>query len=349
MTSVADYPRRARLSHSPVIEAATLRDLELPVMPTEAHFRRDHFAAPELDHDAWQLAVVGPAGRELLAVSLADLEQLPQMSLAVVLECAGHRRAEFDPGVRGVQWQVGALSEAIWTGVRLADLLEFVNLGEATSVVLEGADRGIVDGRPEEISFARAIPLEKALDDTLLAWEMNGAPLPAAHGAPLRAIVPGWYATDSVKWLNAIRLLAGDFDGHFEASDYRFPSGTRSQSRRMTALSISSLLTSHADHSQVESGEVELRGIAWGSKASVADVEVSFDGLEWHHARLDEPASPYSRVFWQLTWAAEPGTHTIRVRATDWNGETQPETPIWNERGYANASIQRVHLHVHAR
>jgi DMSO/TMAO reductase YedYZ molybdopterin-dependent catalytic subunit len=315
-------------------------------MTTETHFRRDHFGIPDLDRESWTLDV-GGATRRSLALTLDDLQRLPHVSLAVVLECAGHRRAEFDPPARGIPWGIGAVGEAVWTGTRLRDVLRIAEPLGATHVVLEGADAGSTGDNGQTASFARAIPLEKALhDDTLLAWEMNGEPLPAAHGAALRAIVPGWYATDSVKWLTRITLATGPFDGHFEVNDYRLRvAGDRSGSR-LTDLPVSSLLTSHADGTAVPSGETELRGIAWCGEAHVARVEVSIDDGGWRLARLRRPTDPYARAFWTLPWRAEPGDHTLRVRATDERGRSQPERPRWNERGFANASIQHVHIAV---
>ena len=227
-----------------VVEASPLAALGLRQMPTDTHFLRDHFGIPDLDEETWTLGLSGP-GREL-RLTLDDLKALPARSLTVVLECAGHRRNEYEPPARGVGWGVGAVSEAVWTGARLRDVLGLLGTGDtAGHVLLEGADAGPV-GDDDFSPFARAIPIEKALDDdTLLAWEMNGEPLGSEHGAPLRAIVPGWYATDSVKWLVRIETLDTPFEGHFEISDYRLP--TTNGAGRMTTLPVSSLLTSHPD------------------------------------------------------------------------------------------------------
>jgi DMSO/TMAO reductase YedYZ molybdopterin-dependent catalytic subunit len=314
-------------------------------MPTELHFRRDHFAAPRVDHAAWRLELVGlDASRRSL--SLAALRRLPRSSLAVVLQCAGFRRSEFEPPAPGVPWGPGAVSEAVWSGARLADVLALLDAGAATHVVLEGADRGLVPEHGSPTTFGRAIPLDKALDpDTLLAWEMNGHPLPHAHGAPLRAIVPGWYATDSVKWLAKVRLHAGPYDGYFDAVDYRVPDESGG-TRRLTALPVNSFLTSHEDGAVVPAGAVDLRGIAWGTRAAVAAVEVAIDDDEWLPATLTRPAGPYARVHWHVRWHAEPGRHTLRVRAADTSGLAQPDALSWNPGGFANSSIQRLAITV---
>src|SRR5438552_1078801 len=180
---------RIRLLREPVIKVTPPAALSLRAMPTAHHFERDHFCVPELDIDAWKLRLVGMSGRRL-ELSINDLASLPKASLAAVLECAGNRRSEFKPTVDGIQWGIGAVSEAVWTGVRLSDVLKLVEVATATHAVLEGADSGPVGELNTRERFARAIPIEKALDrDTLLALEMNGEPLPFGHGAPLRAIV----------------------------------------------------------------------------------------------------------------------------------------------------------------
>ena len=221
-------------------------------MPTDTHFLRDHFGIPDLDPEGWTLELAGD-GRGV-SLTLDDLKGMGSVSLSVVLECAGHRRSEYEPAARGVGWGIGAVSEAVWTGVRLRDVLELLGTHVLNGhVLLEGADAGLVGDAGTYSSFARGIPLDKAMDeDTILAWEMNGEPLPRAHGAPLRAIVPGWYATDSVKWLARIEILDAPFAGHFEVSDYRL--STREGATRMTTLPISSLITSHGDGAVVSSG-----------------------------------------------------------------------------------------------
>lgn len=312
-------------------------------MPTGSHFVRDHFGIPAVDLAGWRLKVVG-AVTDQLSLSLQDLGLFAKHRLNVVLECAGHRRAEHAPNVRGIQWGVGAVSEAEWVGIRLSDVL-----GEASPrghyVVLEGIDQGAYDGAGV-VSYARAIPLEKALHgDTLLAWGMNDEPLPPEHGAPLRAIVPGWYATDSVKWLHRILVTAEPFMGPFEARDYRIEDSSGTSSR-LTALPVHSLLTSVGDHGMLCEGETALRGIAWGGSGGVARVEVSVDGGPWAEATLAPSHARYSRSHWSFAWAAQPGVHTITIRATDASGVAQPDEPCWNAGGYANASTQRVRIAV---
>ena len=320
-----------------IAEATPLRALALREMPTSLHFRRDHFAVPRREPGAWTLDV---DGRRL---SLADLRRLPKRTQPVVLQCAGDRRSEYQPPTRGVPWSLGAVSEATWSGAALRDVLAFAGTRRAPYVVLEGADGGCVEGGQGQVHFARALRADKALhQDTLLAWEMNGQPLPVEHGAPLRAVVPGWYATDSVKWLERISLLDEPFDGHFEVSDYRLQTEEGQRGVRLTRLPVTSLLTSLADGDILQAGSTCLQGVAWGGDHGVARVDVDIDREGWRSAELEAPSSQYSRTFWQLPWSAKPGVHTLRVRATDGAGSQQPDTPVWNVRGFANASVHRV-------
>jgi DMSO/TMAO reductase YedYZ molybdopterin-dependent catalytic subunit len=318
---------------------APLWALELDPTPTEHHFVRDHFPAPALDPEAWRLEVGGAVERPL-TLSLAEIRALPSRSLPAVLECAGHRRDEFDPPARGIAWSAGAVSQAVWAGTPLRGILELARPSTtAAAVVFEGADHGPFDGEGD-YPFARAVPLAKALDlDTLVAWEMNGGPLPAPHGAPARAIVPGWYATDSVKWLVRVEVVEDVFDGPFEARDYRL------DGRRMTGMAVHALVTSHADGAEAPAGPTEIRGIAWGG-AGPARVDVRVGEGTWSAAELSPAASPYALARWRAAIELPAGDVVVSARAGDESGSVQPDAPAWNERGYGNASVQRVRLRV---
>jgi sulfane dehydrogenase subunit SoxC len=326
------------MSTAPAVHAASATALGLDPMPTELHFRRDHFPPPSADLESPRLEVGGRVDRQL-TLDLGALRAHPRRELVVALECAGHRRSEYLPATAGLPWEVGAVSEATWAGASLRDVLEHAGVASsARFVVLEGADRGPFRGGPET-PFARALPIAKALHpDTLIAWEMNGEPLPEAHGAPLRAIVPGWYATDSVKWLQRIEVLDEPFAGPFEALDYRI------RGERLTAVPPHSLLTSVHDRDRVPQGEQVLSGIAWGGAGGIAAVEISIDGESWKPASLDATRGPYAFTRWSVPWSAQRGLRTVAVRATDTAGTTQPPQPEWNEGGYANSSIQQVRV-----
>jgi DMSO/TMAO reductase YedYZ molybdopterin-dependent catalytic subunit len=213
-------------------------------------------------------------------------------------------------------------------------------------VVLYGADSGPFAGAEGTHPFARSLPLEKALDDdTLLAWGMNGEPLPDAHGAPLRAVVPGWYAMDSVKWLTRIDVVTEPFRGPFQELDYRFlEEGDPLPGRRLTTTPIHSLILSPVDATAVAPGTVTVRGIAWGGSGGAASVELRLEDGEWRPARLLPATSPFGHAAWAAEYEAPAREHQLSVRATDGAGASQPERPVWNRRGYANNSIHRVRV-----
>jgi len=275
---------------------------------------------------------------------------MPRRSLRVVLECAGHRRAEFEQIHRGIPWAAGAVAEAQWSGASLAAALELVGIPtDGREVVLAGADAGVVDGFDGVHGFARSLPLAKALDhDVLLAYEMNGEPIPVRRGGPVRVIVPGWYATDSVKWLDRVWLTNKEFDGVFQAHDYRLREpGEQGPGHRMTALPVHALITTPADgEADLGAGDLSIRGIAWGGTRGVAAVLVRVDGGPWIAARLRPARGLYARVPWETECTLAPGVHEISCRAVDGAGRKQPDRPPANVRGYGNNAIHRINVHI---
>ncbi|MEP6641873.1 MAG: sulfite oxidase [Gaiellales bacterium] len=312
-------------------------------MPTAAHFRREHFPVPAVDPAGWRLRIGGSVATPAI-VTLADLVQMPRRSLVVVLECAGHRRAELRPATPGLQWQEGAVSEARWTGTPLVGLLRAAGIDrDAAEVVLTGADRGAFE-REGEHPYARSLPLRKALHkDTILAYEMNGEPIPPEQGGPVRAIVPGWYATDSVKWVERLHVVQAEFDGPFQVMDYRFATADEpGLGARMERMPVQALVTDPGAGSSLAAGSIVVRGAAWSGSGAVTGIEVRIDDGRWHGAAVTERTGRYGRTLWEYRWAAEPGRHTIAVRARDASGAVQPSEPVWNRRGYANNSVHRV-------
>jgi DMSO/TMAO reductase YedYZ molybdopterin-dependent catalytic subunit len=314
-------------------------------MAFAAHFRRDHYPAPAVDPRSWSLVVEG-AVRRPLCLGLPGLRALARArTQRVTLECAGHRRTEHDPPAPGLAWEVGAVGEARWTGVPLAAVLELAGLERSGHcVVLEGADRGPFAGRAGEHAFARALPLAKALaPETVLSWEVNGEPLPVDRGGPVRAVVPGWYATDSVKWLTRVTVLEGEFDGPWETEDYRIiRHGEEGPGERMHAMPVHALLVD----TRPAEGQVALRGIAWGGEDGVCRVDVRLDGGPWRPGALGPDRGPYARRFWCATRRAAPGRRCIEVRAVDRAGITQPLEVPANVCGYANNAVHRVMLEI---
>jgi DMSO/TMAO reductase YedYZ molybdopterin-dependent catalytic subunit len=323
---------------------ATIQALGQRHLPTAAHFRREHFPVPEIDPAQWRLTLAGAVGTPAI-VALAELRSLAHRAQPVVLECAGHRRAELSPRTPGLQWGTGAVSEAVWAGVPLRDLLMRAGIGpRAREVVLQGADRGPFAGLAGTHSYARSLPLRKALDpDTILAVEMNGRPIPPEYGGPVRAVVPGWYATDSVKWLERITVSDGEFDGPFQALDYRFATvDDAGPGVRMERMPVHSLVTDPAGAAVLDPGTARVRGIAWSGGGAITRVDVRIDDEPWRAAAIIARRGRHGRTFWEFAWDAGPGVHTIAARARDASGAVQPEEPTWNRRGYAVHAVQRV-------
>jgi len=320
-----------------------LAALELDEIPSELHFVRDHFPAPDWDLGAWSLELIGSSG--LLRVDLDTLKRLPARTLSVVLECAGHRRAEFEPLPGGLPWELGAVAEAHWTGTSLASVLQIAGIpADAHEVVLEGADAGVVAEVGGIHRFARSLPLDKALDpDVLLTYAMNGQPISLDRGGPVRLVVPGWYATDSVKWLDRIWFTDREFEGFFQAIDYRFCApGEDGFGRRLGPLPVHALITTPVDGEARPGNELVIRGTAWGGAGGIADVLVQVDAGPWSRARLGAAPGPYTRVSWESRVTLDPGAHELACRAIDGAGETQPDEPPANQRGYANNAVHRI-------
>lgn len=324
----------------PTALAALLDD----VTPIASHYRRNHFPYPRIDLANWRLPI-GGAVRTPLEFTLDDLRRLPSRTHRVLLECAGHRRTDFQPPISGVQWGLGALSQADWSGPSLADVLARGGIADgAVEVVFHGADRGPFAEAPGTHTFSRSLPLAKALHpDTLLALDMNGEPLPREHGRPVRALVPGWYAMDSVKWITSIELVTEPFRGVFQELDYRFqPVGETGIGARLDEMPVHALFASVADGDRLGAGAHEISGIAWAG-AGVGVVELRVSAGPWEPAKIVPGAGPYQRVVWRAMVELPAGqTIPIAVRATDVNGRVQPGAPVWNKRGYANHSVQSI-------
>ena len=319
-----------------------------PLTPTASFFVRSHFPVPPLDAGAWALAVGGAVERTL-RLSLDDLAALPRRTLAVTLECAGNGRSRMTPKPPGVEWRFGAAGTARLTGAPLAALLErAVPRPEAAVVVLTGADAGeVAPGRTEP--FARALSLADARDpDVLLAWEMNGEPLTPDHGRPLRAVVPGRYAVDSVKWLAEVRLQAEPFRGFYQEEHYRFrgEAGTP-EGAAVGRLRVRALIGRPAEGDVLAAGApVEVAGTAWSGGGAVTSVEVSADGgATWQAAELRAAPSPHAATPWRFAWRPRaPGSYELIARARDESGAVQPLIPRANVLGYGNNEAHRVRV-----
>ncbi|HTV03245.1 MAG TPA: sulfite oxidase [Luteitalea sp.] len=305
------------------------------ITPTDAHYIRSHFAVPQVDAATWTLQVKGAVGQPL-TLTLDQLRALPKFSRVVTIECAGNGRSYLKPAVGGVQWERGAVSTAEWTGVRLSDLLSRAGAAtDATRLLFEGRDKGEVKNTPlpaGPITFHRSLPIDEAKTrDAFVAYAMNGQPLPAAHGAPVRLIVPGTFGMASVKWLSSIEVLKGDFASYWESTDYAYwdRSSGRPSRRPLLGLHVKSVIASPSPAAEVRGGATaEVVGLAW-SDGVVNRVEVSTDGgSTWKDAEFTDPESAWTWRRWRYRWQvpAGAGEAVLMSRATDAKGRTQPAT-----------------------
>ena len=312
------------------------------------HYIRSHHGIPELREHEYVLEVTGLVQRPV-RWALADLRKLSHTTAHVTLECAGHRRNELDPPAAGVPWGLGAVGHARWAGGQLADLLDIVRpLPEATHIVFHGCDLGDIEGYATPQPFSRAVPLaDPAIRETILAWEMNGRRLEPEHGYPVRAIVPGWYAVASVKWLTRIELIAGAFEGYYQAVDYRLrEEGEPEPGRELTRMPINSLITSPETGDAIAAGPVLLRGIAWGGTGGVGGIDVQVDDGEWLRTRIDPGPGRHAPTQFSVTVELAPGRHVVRSRARDRDGDHQPDAVPWNSRGYGINGVCAIDLDV---
>ena len=302
------------------------------ITPTKSFYVRTHFPIPAIDKDEWWLHVEGEVEKPF-KINYEELLKLESLTIPVTLECAGNNRNFLEPKVKGVQWGLGAVGTAEWTGVPLSILLDRAGIKQTgREIILEGADGGRLEdpkAPPGELKFSRSIPLAKA-KDVLLAYKMNGADLPPEHGFPLRAIVPGWYAMASIKWLQRIIVTDRLFTGYYQTLDYAFWK-RRGDIAELTPLSEMQVKAEIAKPAQGEivptNSNVRVHGAAWTSDAEITKVKLSVDGgSTWNEAKLIGEAKPNAWRLWEFDWKtpAKSGKQTLIARATDSNGRTQP-------------------------
>ena len=320
------------------------------VMPNSRFYVRNHFAVPQLDATTWRLEVCGLVEHPL-RLSLRDLQNMPSQTLVATLECAGNGRSAFTPRIEGEQWQLGAVSTAEWTGVALAEVLDRAGTKpRARGIVLRGADKGLVEASTEQIRFERSLSLVEAREsDALLAYAMNGDLLPIQHGYPLRVIVPSWYAVASVKWLTEIEVTEVPFEGYFQTNRYVYEwQRDGAVDREPVRLQqVRSVITEPAADEELTLGHLVIRGVAWSGAADIAGVDVSVGDGAWQTARLVGERHRHSWQWWELlTTVSKPGLTTVRARATDLAGRSQPDRPAWNRLGYGGNAIHCVPVQV---
>jgi sulfite oxidase len=343
-----------------IVRSFRFIDLESPVeyfnswlTPVPHFFVRNHMHEPsQLDAGDWQLTIGGEVEKPI-ALALTDISKLPTHSVVNTLECAGNGRGLFRPQTPGVQWGKGAVGTARFSGPRLGDVLDRAGVKPTGKHVMF---RGLDEVPGKVPPFIRSIPIEKALDaDTLIATEMNGAPLPRHHGFPARALVPGWVGAASCKWLTEIKVLDAEFVGNFMNPGYRLPNHAvqpgetirPEDTHPLTALNVKSVIAGPADGARLKAGPSTVHGAAWAGEADVVKVEISIDGgTKWNTAKLGNDHAHYAWRLWSYEWKASPGDHTIVSRATDSQGRTQPSTPDWNPSGYLYNAVDQVNVHV---
>ncbi len=330
------------------------------ITPQRDFYVRTHGSIPSVDGARHRLRVSGRVAAPL-DLSMDDLrDRFPRRTVTAVMQCAGNRRAEMQQvrPVSGDPWAAGAIGNAEWTGAALADVLRAAGAEAEASlhVAFSSLDDCEVEG--ERFRYEASIPMTKAMSpEVLLAFEMNGEALAPEHGAPLRAVVPGYAGVRSPKWLAGITVQDRPSDGHVQARDYKlFPPDVTKETAdwdkgvTINDMPLDSAICEPAPHAELTPGKTTLRGYAMATARSVARVDVSSDGgRTWHQADLQhDPDAPWSWTFWQATLDLPQGEHELAVRAWDSAGQTQPALPddTWNFKGYLGASWHRIPVKV---
>jgi len=349
-----------RRSFRPPNFETPLADLAAPLTDNGAFFVRYHLTViPRIDPDGWRLQVSGASARRALTLSLAELRSgFEQVEVVAVNQCAGNRRGLFTPRVPGVQWGGGAMGNARWRGVRLREVLQRAGVAaDALEVVFGGADAPVLPATP---AFVKSLPVERALDEsTLVAFEMNGRPLPHWNGAPARLVVPGWVGTYWMKHLASIRIEPRAFDGFWMKTAYRVPTGAfpgarftsqeTAETTPVTELLVNSLIVSPVSGARLSRGaHAELAGKAWDGGAGIEGVEVSVDGGQsWRDATLQRDLGRFAwREFRFVVDTSRAGRLDVAVRARSRNGAKQPDKLTPNPSGYHDNIVQAVSLEI---
>jgi sulfane dehydrogenase subunit SoxC len=330
-----------------------LEALRYRITPVGLHYLLIHYDIPMIDPGAWRLRIDGCVDRPL-ELTLAELRALPATTRVLTMECAGNGRALLDPRPASQPWLVEAVGTGEWTGVALADVLDQAKVRDtAVELLFTGADRGVEGGI--EQAYQRSITIaDAAASCALLAYDLNGAPLPPQHGFPLRLVVPGWYGMTNVKWLTSIAAVDTPFTGYQQTTAYRLRQEEADVGEAVTRMVPRSLMVPpgipdfFTRARVLVAGTTMLTGRAWSGSAAIRSVDTSVDGGHtWSPALLDaEPSRAGAWIGWRYEWSAEPGDHELCCRTTDADGATQPLWPVWNRGGYANNAVHRVRVRV---
>ncbi len=327
------------LSEEPLNAETKLDEQRGTIVPAGRHYVRTHFGIPGGPRELH----IADAVRKTRSVTVDAVRALPSRTLAVTLECAGNGRKFLDPQAPGEQWGLGAVGTAEWTGAPLNSVVEReCQQPSAIEVLFRGADEGTPKDLGRRIAYERSLPVETARgDDILVAYAMNGEPIPPEHGGPLRLIVPSWYGMASVKWLAEITVLDRPFEGFFQKDRYVI------DGRPLRGIEPRALITSPGDGAEVTGGSVDIRGYAWSGRAPLDRVELNADGkgpLATMTVTADAPRFAWQDFLFRISLG--PGEHVLVARAIDRDGNTQPIAPRWNALGYANNAVRPTRIRV---
>jgi DMSO/TMAO reductase YedYZ molybdopterin-dependent catalytic subunit len=346
-----------QLADRPPNYESPLEYFRTPVTPNDEFFVRYHLSdIPEkIDEKTYKISVGGDGANGQAEITFDDLKKMPAIEVTAVNQCSGNRRGLSKPHVPGVEWGYGAMGCAKWKGARLKDILDKVGIKpETIEIAFNGADGPVADKTPD---FIKSLPLWKAIDpDTIVAYEMNGQPLPHFNGYPARLIVPGWTGTYWMKHLVNINVLTKPQGGFWMKPAYRIPVGKfpvvarfitqeDATSTPITEIVVNSLITSHRDGAKVKAGKVAVSGLAWDGGYGIRTVEVSTDGGKtWDSAKLGQDLGKYAFRPWSFDITAKRGKNSVMVNATNKIGQSQTSELIFNPAGYHNNVMQSITL-----
>jgi DMSO/TMAO reductase YedYZ molybdopterin-dependent catalytic subunit len=345
-----------QLADRPPNYEAPLEYLRTQITPNDQFFVRYHLSdIPNVDAKSYKIAVGGDGANGTAELTLDDLKKMPAVEVVAVNQCSGNRRGLSKPHVAGVEWGYGAMGCARWKGAKLKDVLDKVGLKkEAIEISFGGADGPAINTTPD---FIKSIPVWKAIDDsTIVAYEMNGQPLPHFNGFPARIVVPGWTGTYWMKHVNAINAITKPQGGFWMNPAYRIPVGKfpirdrfisqeNAASTPITEMVVNSLITSHREGDKVKAGKVTVSGQAWDGGYGIRSVEVSADGGKtWDSAKLGQDLGRFAFRPWSFDLSAKRGKNTVMVNATNKIGQSQTSELIFNPAGYHNNVMQNISL-----
>jgi DMSO/TMAO reductase YedYZ molybdopterin-dependent catalytic subunit len=323
-----------------------LEALRYDITPPGLHYLLIHYDIPVVPF--FRLSVDGLVSQPV-SLSLDELKALPSRTVRVTMECAGNGRARLSPRPVSQPWLTEAVGTAEWTGVPLSTVLSLAGVApDAVELVFTGADHGVERGVEQDYQRSLTVA-EASRPEMLVAYEMNGSPLPPQHGFPLRLVAPGWYGMAHVKWLTRITAVSAPFEGFQQATAYRFRNPSGEDLGPVTRIAPRALLVppGFPDFMSrtriVAPGPVVLEGRAWSGRAPVKAVEVSGDGgVTWASASVEPSPHEWAWRRFTASWTFTPGRHLLTVRAFDESGEVQPIEQAWNRGGFANNAAQSI-------